>query len=269
MLKAWLIPKYRIVIFLALVNVAWMTIAWFRIERESWLWAIPIALSINFLLLSYDQILQFRALDSQPLIGSDPWGLLKIVHELSDELQVPMPRVFLIPNPSAQFFAYAKTRRHSRLLITEGALQLLSERQLRAALTYQMLSIRSSYNILNYWVAAWLDMIFRGGKLLERAIAFILGWTPSVASWIIKPWLWGLHVFLLGARDFQLLDRETVQLTGSPEDLAQAPVEDGGLCSNPALARTVDFRTYVHGQPPEIRWRFQLGTRPTPIERAH
>lgn len=221
-MKQWLNPKWRILIFLGLSNVAWMVSAWLWFERENWLWMIPIALSINFLLLTYDQFLKFRVIEGQELRGNDPWGLLKIVHELCLELQVRHPDVILISSPSAQIFAYAKTGRCTRLFITEGMLNLLTIRQLRAAIVFQLHAIRGSYNILNYWLAAWLDLIFRAGKILERGFAFIFGWSPPLAAWVVAPTLWLLHFLLLGSGDFNKLDHQTAATIGNPDDLAQA-----------------------------------------------
>jgi Zn-dependent protease with chaperone function len=222
LLKAWLSPKWRIWIFLVLANAAWMIAGWLWVERENWLWVTPIALSINCLLLTYDQVLHFRALNGQPLVGNDPWGLLKIVHELSVEFGVATPKTFTLATPSAQIFAYAKTRKHTHLFISEGALALLSPRQLRAVLTFQMLVIRGNYNLVNYWMAAVLDLFFRVGRTIEKSFAFIFGWAPPLAAWFISPVLWILRGALLSSSDFERLDRETARVLDNPEDLAQA-----------------------------------------------
>lgn len=221
-MKAWVNPQWRIWIFLCLTNAVWLVASWLWVERENWLWITPIALSINALILTYDQVLRFRALESQPLIGQDPWGILKLVNDLSGRLGVPTPKVFLLPQASAQIFSYARTQKNSRLYITEGALDLLTPRQLRAVLVFQMMTIRSSYNILNYWMAAILDLVFRFGKGLEKGCAFIFGWTPPLAAWLVSPWLAILHLFLLGSRDFRRLDRETAAHLEEPDDLAFA-----------------------------------------------
>jgi heat shock protein HtpX len=199
-----------------------MIASWLWVDREYWLWVTPIALSINFLLLTYDQVLHFRALNGRPLIGNDPWGLLKSVHELSAELQIPVPQTFLIESPSAQIFAYAKTRRRARLFVSEGALILLTPRQLRAALTFQMLAIRGRFHVLNYWMATVLDLFFRIGRVFERGFAFAFGWAPNIKAWFISPWMWFLRWALLSSRDFERLDLETAKTIENPEDLAHA-----------------------------------------------
>jgi len=221
-LKSWMNPKWRVLTFLILANLAWVAAAWTWTERETWLWITPIALSINFLLLTYDQVLVFSRLESQPLVGQDPWGLLKTVHRVSERLERPAPQVFMIQHPSAQVFSYARSSRQIRLFVTQGTVELLRPRELEAVLTFQMLSIDRSMPVLNYWVAALLDMFFRVGSLIEKAFAFVFGWAPPIATWFIAPIAWVLHFFLLTPADFESLDRKTAAMIDNPEDLARA-----------------------------------------------
>lgn len=215
-------PKWRVITFLIVLNLAWVLGAWLWTERETWLWLTPIALSINFLLLSYDRVLTFSKLESQPLAGQDPWGVLKTVHRLSQRFELPEPKVFLIEHPSAQVFTYARTRRQTRLFITAGALQLLNPREIEAVLTFQLMSMDRSIPLLNYWVGAMMDLIFRFGLAIERTFAFVFGWSPKFSLWMAGPMSWVLHFFLLSPTDFQALDRRTAAMIDNPEDLARA-----------------------------------------------
>jgi hypothetical protein len=221
-LKSWIHPKLRIVVFLGAANAAWLTSAWLWLEHDAWLWITPIALSINFLLLTYDQVLSFTRLETRPLIGQDPWGLLKIVHELSVKFNSPRPEVFLLALPSAQVFCYAKTGRRPRLFITEGAIKLLDRRELTAVLTFQVGVMNSSLSVLNYWLAATLDLFFRAGRALEKAFSFVIGWAPPLSAWFVSPWAWLLQHALMSGADFRRLDRETALKIDHPEDLARA-----------------------------------------------
>lgn len=221
-MKTWLNPKIRVIGFLTLINAAWMVGAWTFLERSAWLWVMPIALSINFLLLTYDQVLTFSRLSVQPVEGHDAWGLLKTVHRLSEKFQCPVPQVFLLNHPSAQVFCYAKTGRRTRLFVSEGALKLLSPRELNSVLTFQMCVMNSSYNVLNYWLGAAVDLFYRTGRALERGFAFVFGWTPRLSAWLVSPCIWLLHHTLMSPRDFRRLDKETAAKIESPEDLARA-----------------------------------------------
>lgn len=138
---------------------------------------------------------------------------------------MPEPEVYMVAHPSAQVFAYARTRKRARVFVTEGAARLLRPRELEAVLTFQMMSIDRSLPILNYWIGALLDLIFRVGATVERAFAFVFGWAPPLAVWLIGPVSWLLHFFLLSRSDFRKLDKRTANMIDNPEDLARALVK--------------------------------------------
>jgi heat shock protein HtpX len=222
LLKAWLNPRWRILIFVVLANLAWMWPTWAWCSRTSWLWITPLALSINFLLLTYDQVLKFQPFQGLLLSGSDPWGLLKIVNDLSAKFQLAEPRVIVIPHASAQAFTYGKTRKGERIYVTEGALKLLSRDELEAVLTFQMLARKNSLSRLNYWLAAFVDLYYRAGKFLERGFSVVFGWTPPVAATLVSPWLFLLQSALISRVDFRRLDRETAEALSDTRAFASA-----------------------------------------------
>ena len=200
MLKSLLNPKVRVVLFMVLLNGAWILAATAWLNRTEWLWITPFALSINFLLLSYDQVLTFSHLESEPLVGQDPWKLLKLVHELSAQFEVKPPQVYLLRHPSAHIFAYAKTGHNTRMFVTEGLLNLLSPQELFAVITFQMVSMKTSFTCLNYWLGASIDILLRLGRGLERLCTLIFGWTPPIKGWFISPWIWLFQTLLLSPR---------------------------------------------------------------------
>ncbi len=222
MLKSWMNPKWRMITFLVLINMAWLAATWAWTEREAWMWITPFALSINFLLLTYDQVLTFSHLTAQPLAGRDAWGILKSVHQQAEKVGVLAPQIFMIDSPSAQIFSYNRSRKHSRLFVTEGALRLLSASELEAAVTYQLVAIKCSMTVLNYWVGAVLDIVYRIGVAMGKATAFIFGWTPGIGAILVKPVLWLFKHLFFSAEDFRRMDSQTVSYLERPEDLARA-----------------------------------------------
>jgi Zn-dependent protease with chaperone function len=253
LLKAWLNPKWRIVIFLSVLNAAWIFASWNWLTRESWLWITPVALSINALLLTYDQVLRFKSLRGRRLHGHDGWGLLKLVNDLSVKHQVKTPEIYLARQPSAQILAYGKVGGGGRLIITDGTLKLLNAKELEAVLTYQILAIKGSYHVMNYWMGALLDLAYRGGKLLERGFAVIFGWSPPLAAYLISPWLAFLQIFLVSRKDFVKLDRATARVLANPEDLARALWK---------------MESYAQTQPWNDAWTFAHMCMVSPLRRA-
>lgn len=221
-MKSLLNPKLRVILFLLVINAAVVFVAKTGFERVHWLWIAPIALSINFLLLTYDQILKFSDLEGEPVLGNDPWGLLKLVHELARKHDLPAPKVFLVANESAQIFCYAKSRFQGRLYITQGALRLLKPDELEAALAYQLTVLEYSYSILNYWIGALIDIFLRVGRGIENLFALVFGWSPKLSALLVSPWIWLLQLLLLSSKDFRKLDSRAVLKLAHPDSLVRA-----------------------------------------------
>lgn len=221
-MKSWMHPKLRVILFLTLVNLVSLAFAFLALDRTNWFWFTPIALSINVLLFTYDQVLEFTRLDAALVEGQDPWGVLKLVQELSVKFPHRAPRVFLIDRPQAQAFTYARTGRRPRLFITTGALDLLNTAELRAVLTYQMVVADSAHSVINYWLGAAADLFYRLGRGIERVFAFVFGWAPKIANWAVGPVTWFLHYALLSPEDFTRLDAAAAARLDAPEDLARA-----------------------------------------------
>ena len=215
-------PKLRVILFLLLMNVAALACAALTLDRALWFWFTPIALSINVLLFTYDHVLEFTRPAGEPRRGRDEWGLLNLVHELSGTLGVRAPEVYVLERASAQAFIYSRFGGSSRLVITTGALNLLNPTERHALITHQLMMVRTSHAIINYWVGASADLVQRLGRGLERAFAFVFGWSPGLALWILRPVTWFLHFALLSPADFDRLDQATAARLPDPVDLARA-----------------------------------------------
>lgn len=221
-MKSWLNPKWRAVLFMAAANAIWVLAAVFWFSRAMWSWITPIALSINALLLTYDQVLSFARSQVNRVVGQDPWGVLNLVNELSERLKVPPPQVYIVSSSAAQILSYGMTGKSIRLLVTEGALNLLTRDELAAVVTYQLCAIQGSFHILNYWVGAAADMVLRAGRAGERLFGLVFGWSPKISVWLLKPLLWILHRGLLSSRDYTRLDQAAASHLPDPEPLARA-----------------------------------------------
>ena len=215
-------PKLRVLLFLVTVNAASLAIAFLTLDRASWFWFTPIALSINVLLFTYDYVLAFTRDLGEPRRGQDAWGFVNMVHDLAAKFEMRPPDVYVIERPAAQAFLYSRFGRRARLIVTTGALELLNPAERHALVAYQLVIARTAVAVINYWLGAAADLVYRGGRAVERAFAFVFGWAPGLAIWSMRPVTWFLHFALLSPADFTRLDQETAARLANPEDLARA-----------------------------------------------
>src|SRR6478735_9881141 len=104
--------------------------------------------------------------------------LYRIVASLAQRAGLPMPRVYVIPQPSPNAFATGRNPNHAAVAATEGILQMLSDAELEGVLAHELAHVKHR-DILISSVAATLAaaimmiarfaMFFGGGRDRGRA----------------------------------------------------------------------------------------------------
>src|SRR5258706_6156974 len=64
--------------------------------------------------------------------------LFGIVERLSRQAMLPMPRVYIIPDPSPNAFATGRDPSHAAVAATDGILQILSDTQLAGLIAHEL-----------------------------------------------------------------------------------------------------------------------------------
>ena len=103
--------------------------------------------------------------------------LSRVVAELAQRAQLPMPKVYVIPDASPNAFATGRNPQHAAVAATEGILRLLDERELAGVMAHELAHVKNR-DILISSVAATLAatimmgarmaMFFGGGRSDER-----------------------------------------------------------------------------------------------------
>ncbi|MGI0148499.1 MAG: zinc metalloprotease HtpX [Thermoplasmata archaeon] len=103
-------------------------------------------------------------------------GLYRIVRQVSQQANVPMPKVAIVPAQTPNAFATGRNPRHAVVAVTEGILHVLTEDELRGVLAHELSHVQNR-DILVMSVAATLagaisfmarmfgwNMMFGGGS---------------------------------------------------------------------------------------------------------
>jgi len=69
--------------------------------------------------------------------------LYKIVREVTQMANVPMPKVYIIPSENSNAFATGRNPKHAAVACTQGILNLLSEDELKGVIAHEVAHIRN------------------------------------------------------------------------------------------------------------------------------
>ncbi|HEY0470314.1 MAG TPA: M48 family metalloprotease [Kribbella sp.] len=170
--------------------------------------------------------LALRAMGARPVSEAEaPW-LYEMVRELVGNR--PMPRIYVSPARQPNAFATGRNPKHAAICVTEGILQILDPRELRAVLAHELSHVYNR-DILIAGIAATL-----AGALTALAhLAYLLpfgssddddGGSPLAAllMLIVGPLAAGLiQLAISRSREFQA-DASGAELAGDPIALARA-----------------------------------------------
>lgn len=92
---------------------------------------------------------------AQPLDQSSAPDLYNMVRELAYAGNLPMPRLYLIPDPSPNAFATGRNPEHAVVAVTEGIMRILSPEELRGVLAHELSHVKDR-DILVSSIAATL-----------------------------------------------------------------------------------------------------------------
>jgi heat shock protein HtpX len=173
------------------------------------------------------------------------------LHDMTARLarlaQLPMPKVYVIPDASPNAFATGRNPSHAAVAATEGIQRLLSDSELEGVIAHELAHVKNR-DILISSIAATLGaaisflahfgMFFGGGRDREGGPGPI----AAIATMLLAPLAAMLIQFAVSrSREFAA-DRTGAQIVGSPIGLAQAlrrneaGVKQIPMDANPATA---------------------------------
>ena len=185
-------------------------------------------------------------LNSTNAIPADPNNpahkqLINVVEEMSIAAGLPMPHVYIVPDPDPNAFATGKDPSTSSIAVTQGLLDTLNREELQGVVAHEMSHIRNYDIRLMTVIAAMMGailllsdwarrgMMFGGGRRRSRSssrdsggslgIIMLVLWLVGI---ILAPLIGQMMAMAVSRKREYLADASGAELTRNPMALASA-----------------------------------------------
>ncbi len=189
--------------------------------------ALVLGGAMNLWAYWFSDMMVLRMYNAQEVDESTAPALHRIVRELSERAQIPMPRVYLIDEEQPNAFATGRNPENAAVAATTGIMRVLSERELRGVMAHELAHVKHR-DILISTISATvagavsslthLGMFFGGrddeGRPANPLVSIIVMIVAPVAAMLIQ-------FAISRAREFEA-DRGGAEISGDPRALASA-----------------------------------------------
>ena len=189
--------------------------------------ALVVALGMNFFSYWFSDKLVLKMYNAQQVDESSAPQFYRMVSELAQRAQLPMPKVYLINEDAPNAFATGRNPANAAVAATTGILRVLSERELRGVMAHELAHVRHQ-DILISTVSATMAgaismlanfaMFFGGrdseGRSHNPIVGLLVMFLAPIAASLIQ-------MAISRAREFEA-DRGGAEISGDPHSLASA-----------------------------------------------
>jgi len=197
--------------------------------RQGMYIALGLAAVMNLVSFWFSDKIVLALYRAQPVSEAEaPW-LYRVVGRLTQRAGIPMPRLYIIPNPSPNAFATGRNPDHAAVAVTDGILRVLTEEELEGVLAHELAHVQHR-DVLISAMAATLagallilvrifaySSLFFGGDGRRRG-----GGLEALALLIVAPIAAALIQMAISRSREYAADARGAELTGNPLGLARA-----------------------------------------------
>jgi len=218
----------KTVVLLTLLTLLFVWVGGMMGGMQGMLIAFVLAGAMNFFSYFYSDQLVLRHYNAVEVSQEEASGLYAIVERLAQKANLPMPKVYIIPDPTPNAFATGRNPQNAAIAATEGLLQLLDEEEIEAVLGHELSHVRH-YDILVGTIAATIagaigmlaNMMqfsaFFGGDRDNRPNPIVM-----IALAIILPLAAAIIQMTISRNREYMADEGSARLTRHPEWLQSA-----------------------------------------------
>jgi heat shock protein HtpX len=226
--------RIRTTFLMALLTVLIVLVGQWIGGRQGMVFALLLAAGMNFVSYWYSDKIVLRMYRAREVGPQDAPELYGTVQALCRRANLPLPKVYVIPQEAPNAFATGRNPEHAAVAVTEGLLQLMSRQELEGVLAHELAHVRNR-DILIGSIAATMagavmmlanmarwSAIFGGGYRDQEEGGGGGGAIGMIVLSILAPMAAMLIQMAISRSREYLADASGAAFAGNPEGLARA-----------------------------------------------
>jgi len=182
--------------------------------------AFLVAVGMNFYAYYYSDEQVLAHYNAIPVDRYSASGLYQIVEKLTRRANLPMPKLYIIPEEQPNAFATGRDYEHAAVAVTEGLLELLTDQEVEAVIAHELSHIKH-YDMLIGTVAATISGaiamlanfgMFFGGSDEDRPNPIVM-----IILMIVMPLVATIIQMTISRNREFMADEGAARMTGHPE----------------------------------------------------
>ncbi|MDQ1339521.1 MAG: heat shock protein HtpX, partial [Campylobacterota bacterium] len=143
----------KTIFLLTLMTILFVWIGGIFGGQSGMLIGLLIAGAMNFYSYFYSDKLVLSHYNAVEVDESNAPELLRMVHKLTKRADMPMPKVYIIPEKIPNAFATGRNPQHAAVAVTEGLLDMMEHDEVEAVIAHELSHVKH-YDILIGTIAA-------------------------------------------------------------------------------------------------------------------
>jgi len=187
--------------------------------------ALLLAGAMNIYAYWFSDKIVLRMYNAREVDKSSAPAFYRMVSELAQKAQLPMPKVYVIDEAQPNAFATGRNPENAAVAATTGIMRILSERELRGVMAHELAHVKNRDTLVSTISAsiagaissfAHFGMLFGGDRdrNVHPALALLVMILAPIAAMLIQ-------MAISRSREFEA-DRGGAVISGDPDALASA-----------------------------------------------
>ena len=117
--------------------------------------ALVVAILMNGVAYFFSDKIALASAGAQPISREQAPRLYAVMERLAAKANIPVPKLYLIPQPAPNAFATGRNPHHASVAVTQGLMELMNDDELEGVIAHELSHVRN-YDILTSSIAATL-----------------------------------------------------------------------------------------------------------------